>query len=218
MSEAVIDIPATQRARTGMRLERCEILNWGTFHGPVWALDLNGENALLTGDIGSGKSTLVDAVTTLLVPAQKIAYNKAAGAEAHERGLRSYVLGYFKSERGDGGYAAKPVGLRDHKTYSVILGRFRNEAFGQDVTLAQVFWFREPQGQPSRFYVVADVKLSIAGHFQNFDGDVAALKKRLRSLPSVEFTTAFLRTALPSDGDSASTAIRRSTFSTRRFR
>lgn len=191
MTEAIVDLPVTERARTGMRLERCEVLNWGTFHGHVWALDLNGDNALLTGDIGSGKSTLVDAVTTLLVPAQKIAYNKAAGAEARERDLRSYVLGYFKSERGEGGYAAKPVGLRDHKTYSVILGQFRNEAFGQDVTVAQVFWFREPQGPPSRFYVVADAKLSIAEHFQNFGGDVAALKKRLRGLPSTEVHDSF---------------------------
>jgi len=58
----------------------------------VWALNPAGRNALLTGDIGSGKSTLVDAVTTLLVPAQRVAYNKAAGADARERTLRSYVL------------------------------------------------------------------------------------------------------------------------------
>ena len=182
---------ASGRTRAGMRLHRCEVLNWGTFHGAVWGLDVNGENALLTGDIGSGKSTLVDAVTTLLVPAQKIAYNKAAGAEARERDLRSYVLGHFKSERGEAGYSAKPVGLRSHKTYAVILARFRNEAFDQDVTLAQVFWFREPQGQPSRFYVVADRPLSIAEHFQDFGGEVAALKKRLRAMPGVEIHDSF---------------------------
>ena len=67
----------------------------------VWTLSLNGQNALLTGDIGSGKSTLVDAVTTLLVPANRIAYNKAAGADNKERSLRSYVLGHYKSERSD---------------------------------------------------------------------------------------------------------------------
>lgn len=184
-------MPSPIGVDTGMRLHRCELLNWGTFNGSVWGLDLDGQNALMTGDIGSGKSTLVDAITTLLVPAQKIAYNKAAGAEARERDLRSYVLGYFKSERSDAGHSAKPVGLRDHKTYSVILGRFRNEAFGQDVTLAQVFWFREQQGQPSRFYVVADHKLSIAEHFQNFGSDVAGLKKRLRAMPSVEVFDSF---------------------------
>ena len=50
--------------RPGMRLHRFEVLNWGTFHESVWSLDASGENVLLTGDIGSGKSTLVDAITT----------------------------------------------------------------------------------------------------------------------------------------------------------
>ena len=66
---------------SGFRLKRLEVLNWGTFDGRVWTLHLDGRNGLLTGDIGSGKSTLVDAITTLLVPAQRIAYNKAAGAD-----------------------------------------------------------------------------------------------------------------------------------------
>ena len=70
---------------------------------------LDGRNALLTGDIGSGKSTLVDAITTLLVPANRVAYNKAAGADSKERTLRSYVLGYYKRERSENPGSAKPV-------------------------------------------------------------------------------------------------------------
>ena len=172
--------PLAAVPRAGMRLHRCEFYNWGTFHGRVWGLDLRGDNTLLTGDIGSGKSTLVDAVTTLLVPAQKISYNRAAGAEARERDLRSYVLGYYKSEKGDTGSLARPVALRDHNTYSVILGRFRNEGFEQEITLAQVFSFKEAQGQPARFYVVADTALAIAEHFAGFGSDINALRRRLR--------------------------------------
>nr|MCU0756902.1 AAA family ATPase [Xanthomonadales bacterium] len=107
--------------RAGFRLERLEVLNWGTFDQRVWRYDLDGRNGLLTGDIGSGKSTLVDAITTLLVPAQRVAYNKAAGAEARERSLRSYVLGHYKSERNEVTGTAKPVALRDATRYSVIL-------------------------------------------------------------------------------------------------
>jgi uncharacterized protein YPO0396 len=81
----------------GFRLHRLEVFNWGTFDGRVWTLRTGGKNALLTGDIGSGKSTLVDAVTTLLVPSHRVAYNKAAGADSRERSLRSYVQGYYKS-------------------------------------------------------------------------------------------------------------------------
>ena len=72
-----LDFVADDRL-AGFRLRRLEVFNWGTFDGRVWSLAPDGRNALVTGDIGSGKSTLVDAVTTLLVPAQRIAYNKAA--------------------------------------------------------------------------------------------------------------------------------------------
>ena len=119
---------STGDEQAGFRLHRLEVYNWGTFDKRVWTLSPNGDNALLTGDIGSGKSTLVDAVTTLLVPAQRIAYNKAAGAEARERTLRSYVLGHYKSERSESGAAAKPVALRDHRVVHVAHLRGREPA------------------------------------------------------------------------------------------
>jgi uncharacterized protein YPO0396 len=177
--------------RAGFRLHHFEVFNWGTFHERVWKLHPGGDNILLTGDIGSGKSTLVDAITTLLVPAQKIAYNKAAGADAHERSLRSYVLGYYKSERGDGGLAARAVALRDHNSYAVILGVFYNEGFDQTVTLAQVFWLKDARGQPERFYVVADGALSIAQHFAGFGTDINQLRKRLRAQAAVTLHDSF---------------------------
>ena len=165
---------------SGFRLQRLEVFNWGTFDGHIWTLEPNGRNALLTGDIGSGKSTLVDAVTTLLVPAQRIAYNKAAGADSRERTLRSYVLGHYKSERNEISGTARPVALRDHNHYSVILGVFHNAGYDQTVTLAQVFWIKDAQGQPARFFVAAERDLSIANDFAHFGSDIAALRKRLR--------------------------------------
>ncbi|MFO8154470.1 MAG: ATP-binding protein [Pseudomonadota bacterium] len=181
---------AADEQRAGFRLQRMELYNWGTFHDRVWAIEPGGDNALLTGDIGSGKSTLVDAVTTLLVPAQRITYNKAAGAEAKERSLRSYVLGYYKSVRDDEGASVKPEALRDHNSYSVVLARFHNEGFDHTVTLAQVFWIKD-QGQPQRFYVVADTALSIAEDFADFGSDINALKKRLRGRDVVEVHDTF---------------------------
>jgi uncharacterized protein YPO0396 len=169
-------------ALSGFRLHRLEVYNWGTFDGRVWILNPDGQNALLTGDIGSGKSTLVDAVTTLLVPAHRIAYNKAAGADSKERSLRSYVLGHYKSERNEVSGNAKPVALRDHNSYSVILGVFHNAGYDQTVTLAQVFWMKDAQGQPARFYVGAERGLSIAADFAHFGSDIAGLRKKLRGL------------------------------------
>ena len=170
----------TDDALSGYRLERLEVFNWGTFDQRVWTLRLNGRNNLLTGDIGSGKTTLVDAVTTLLVPAQRVSYNRAAGAGSRERSLRSYVLGHYKTERNDSGGAARPVGLRDHNSYSVILGVFRNQDFQLAVTLAQVFWIKDAQGQPARMFAAAEREISIAGEFAGFGEDIGNLRKQLR--------------------------------------
>ena len=167
---------------SGFRLTRLEVFNWGTFDSRVWALQLDGKNGLLTGDIGSGKSTLVDAITTLLVPANRIAYNKAAGADSKERTLRSYVLGHYKSERNQVTGAARPVSLRDHNSYSVILGVFHNAGYDQTVTLAQVFWMKEAQGQPARFFLGAERGLSITTDFAHFGSDIGQLRKKLRGL------------------------------------
>jgi uncharacterized protein YPO0396 len=173
----------------GFRLMQLEVLNWGTFDKRVWALNLEGRNALLTGDIGSGKSTLVDAITTLLVPSQRIAYNKAAGADAKERTLRSYVLGHYKSERNEASGNAKPVALRDASSYSVILGVFHNASLNQTVTLAQVFWLKESSMMPERLYLVADKRLSIAADFSNFGTTPTALRARLRKGGALLFDT-----------------------------
>ncbi len=183
MSES---LPSRAAPRPGFRLDRVEVFNWGTFNRHVWALNCGGENVLLTGDIGSGKSTLVDAVTTLLIAPQRITFNRAAGAETRERTLRSYVLGYHRSERGDSGAAARPVALRDQGSYSVVLARFSNAVVGQTVTIAQVFWWKEAQGQPARLYIVADTALAIADHFADFGGQIDKLRKRLRGRPGVE--------------------------------
>ena len=164
----------------GFRLHRFELLNWGTFDKHIWVIKPQGQNALLTGDIGSGKSTLVDALTTLLVPTQKITYNKAAGAESKERNLTSYVRGHYKSEKDVENLSAKQVALRDTNNYSVLLGYFYNQGYDTHVTIAQVFWCKEEQNQPARFYCLSTEALSIKEHFSQFGNDILNLKKRLK--------------------------------------
>jgi uncharacterized protein YPO0396 len=190
--QLTLDPPAETATPAGFRLDRLELLNWGTFNQKVWTLRAGGDNTLLTGDIGSGKSTVVDAVTTLLLPAQRISYNKAAGAETRERSLRSYVQGHWRSERNELTGTTRQVGLRTGSTYSVLLAVFRNAGYDSTVTLAQVFWLRDGDaGQPDRFYVTADRDLSIAADFADFGSDLTALRKRLRAGPGVGVYTTF---------------------------
>ncbi len=181
MTDALFSaVEVTTTARAGYRLHHLEVFNWGTFDKRVWRITPDGDTALLTGDIGSGKSTLVDAMTTLLLPAHRISYNKAAGAEARERTLRSYVEGHYKSERVEATGASKAIGLRDNRSYSVILGVFVNEGHDETVTLAQVFQQRDSTGQPYRFYVTAGRQLGIEPDFVDFGSSLNDLRRRLR--------------------------------------
>jgi uncharacterized protein YPO0396 len=177
----------------GFRLTRLEVRNWGTFDDLVWTLVADGRNTLVTGDIGSGKSTIVDAITTLLLPANRISYNKAAGADAKERTLRSYVLGYYTSVKNEATGTTRPIALRNATKFSVILGVFSSEELGATVTLAQVFWMKnnDAGGQPDRFYVTADTPLSIAADFLDFGQDMARLRKRLKATSGVELRDGF---------------------------
>jgi len=171
---------------TGFRLQRLEVYNWGTFHRHVWSISPQGHNGLLTGDIGSGKSTLVDAITTLLVPHQRIVYNKAAGAESKERSLYSYIRGEYKSAKDDLTQVARAVALRDENSYTVLLAHFYNQGFDQSVTVAQVFWLKDQKRNPERFFVVSETSLSIAADFSDFGSDILGLKKRLRRTSGVK--------------------------------
>ncbi|MEA3465624.1 MAG: ATP-binding protein [Thermodesulfobacteriota bacterium] len=182
---------ATDDSKAGFRLHRLEMLNWGTFHRHVWTIEPGGDNALLTGDIGSGKSTLVDAVTTLLVPHQRIVYNKAAGAETKERSLYSYIRGEYKSAKDDLTQSSRAVALRDDGSYTVLLAHFHNQGLGHNVTLAQVFWLKDGKRNPERFFVVSHLSLTIADHFCNFGSNLLDLKKRLRKTAKVEVLEKF---------------------------
>ncbi len=175
----------SDNVQTGFRLHRMEILNWGTFNKKVWKIEPKGSNSLLTGEIGSGKSTLIDAITTLLVPPNKIVYNKAAGAVRRERNLLSYVQGGYRNKKCESDDRSETIYLRSENDYSVLLSYFYNAGFDQKATLAQVFWHKS--GDIGRFFVISSQDLNINEHFQinPEEKDVFQLKKRLKRLTNV---------------------------------
>lgn len=181
---------STNDARTGFRLNRLEVYNWGTFNEKVYSISPEGYNALLTGDIGSGKSTLVDALTTLIVPHHKIIYNKAAGAESRtERNLYTYIRGEHTNKKDEDTGASKAVYLRDEDKYTVLLAYFYNEGYEQHITLAQIFWLKN--NKIEKFFVISGQKLGIKEHFSEFEGDISKLKKRLKNHGNIEVYDSF---------------------------
>ncbi|MBK8804733.1 MAG: AAA family ATPase [Fibrobacteres bacterium] len=169
-----------ENAQAGWRLSRLEILNWGTFDGPVWKIAPAGLTSLLTGDNGSGKSTVVDAILTLLVPPARRSYNLASGSEKRkERDESSYVLGAFGQERDETTNRSRVKTHRERATArSVLLAVFENDALKASATLAQSFWY---EGETlKKLLFVGERDLSVRGDFLG-QATPAELRRSLKS-------------------------------------
>ncbi len=161
---------STDNEKTGFRLQYLEVYNWGTFHGQVWRVEPEGETALLTGANGSGKTTFVDALLTLMVPDRRMRfYNQSSGSEKKgDRSEETYVLGAYGTVPAESGSGMKTIYLREEKdtAYSILLAHFANEA-QQMVTLFQVRYFSG--GDMKRFFGIAHKALRIEADFVPFD-------------------------------------------------
>jgi uncharacterized protein YPO0396 len=125
------------------RLARVELLNWGTFDGHH-RIDVARKGHLFTGASGSGKSSLLDAIGTVLTPDKWLRFNAAAQDSASrndDRTLVSYVRGAWSKEADENLDRAVSTYLRKTATWSGILLRFENER-DAPVTMARLFHLR----------------------------------------------------------------------------
>lgn len=161
---------STDNNKSGFRLQYMEVLNWGTFDEHIWKIEPGGETSLLTGANGSGKTTFVDALLTLIVPERKYRfYNQSSGSDKKgDRTEDSYVLGAYGTVPAESGSGLKTVYLRENKetAYSILLACFANEA-EQTVTLFQVRYFSG--GELKKYYAIAHKPLHIEADFAPFD-------------------------------------------------
>ena len=162
------DLFTTNPGTSGYRLNYMELFNWGTFHNKVYRIEPRGNNSLLTGANASGKSTLIDALLTLLVPAKKDRfYNQSSGNEKKgDRTEETYVLGNYGNMQSEGEASTRKQQLRDKNTYSVILASFTNN-FKNVVTLFQVRWF--VNGELKCTFGFSTKALHITDDFSTFD-------------------------------------------------
>ncbi|MCU1445274.1 ATP-binding protein [Cryobacterium sp.] len=125
------------------RLARVELLNWGTFGGHH-RIDVARKGHLFTGASGSGKSSLLDAIGTVLTPDKWLRFNAAAQdstSRNDDRTLVSYVRGAWSKEADESLDRAVSAYVRKTATWSGILLRFENER-DAPVTLARLFHLR----------------------------------------------------------------------------
>ena len=180
MPNLEIDFPLADGSRPlpGFRLRRLEMLNWGTFHGKVAALFPDDRWTLLVGENGSGKSTAVDALRTLLVPPRLLNYNDASGEQKRrDRTRRSYVRGTWATSSQEESAAAIPQNLRPPGEFSILLAVFGNQYTGEAITLVQLLW--ELNEKIHETYALARHDRCIREHLAEL-GQSRDLKKTLK--------------------------------------
>ncbi|EJC0214383.1 hypothetical protein MXZ45_004434 [Salmonella enterica] len=140
-----------------------ELFNWGGFHGLHQAA-IHQEGTAVIGPTGSGKTTLVDALMTLLCASPR--YNLAStGGHESDRDLISYVRGV--SGPGDGGEGQSHI-ARPGKTVTGITATLERE--GQQVRLGTLLWFDSTSSSVTdmkRLWLFSDSPVQTLEHWLN---------------------------------------------------
>ena len=122
------------------RLARLQVVNWGTFNG-AFDLPVPRAGLLVTGPSGSGKSSLLDALASVLVQPRWLQFNAAAqegGAADRSRSLVSYVRGAYKREADGSTGEVSTTFLRPGATWSAV-GLTFDDGRGRVTTVLRLF-------------------------------------------------------------------------------
>jgi uncharacterized protein YPO0396 len=165
-----------------IRLSELSVYNWGSFHG-LHSARIDPEGTLVTGDNGSGKSTFIDALMALLLPAGKASFNVAAAqGDKADRSLLSYMRGSFGSAH-DGG-ATRVNSKREGAVVTALRAAYRADD-GSELTLLAMFWTTQASNalaDVKRVYAVARRNVGLKAVLDAFgEGNARALKQWLRA-------------------------------------
>ncbi|MCL2632045.1 MAG: hypothetical protein FWD45_03000, partial [Coriobacteriia bacterium] len=110
------------------RLKRLQLVNWGTFDHYV-DLPVPRRGLLITGESGSGKTSILDAIAVVLVPPGRVRLNAAAqegDAGDRSRNLLTYVRGAYKREADSASGEPVTAYLRPGAAWSAICLTYDN--------------------------------------------------------------------------------------------
>ncbi len=172
---------------SGYRLIDLEVFNWGTFDGRIWHMAPDGHGCLLTGENGTGKSTLIDAFLSLLVPNKKRSYNMSSGSDRRERNETTYVRGAFQREKTRWDQIQVKY-LRNEQSLSALAAHFANPVTKDHITVSQFFWFES--GELRKCLVISHAMFSLKTALNNIKTP-SDLRRNLRQMPQTTIFPSF---------------------------
>ncbi|GAB5896363.1 ATP-binding protein [Mycolicibacterium mageritense] len=165
-------------------LSRLQIINWGVFDG-YHSIPFSAGGSLIAGASGSGKSSLLDAISLGFLPFNRRNFNAsgdntAAGSSAGRRTVDKYVRGAW-GQRSDAGSSQVMYLRGDGTTWSAVAVTYRSNS-GRTITGLVLKWLTgESRSDSSSRFVIGDGDLDIedvcnrwaAGRFDGnvFKGD-----------------------------------------------
>jgi len=164
---------STKSNEAGYRLQYFEVYNWGTFDRKIFRISPQCNTTLITGANGSGKTTFIQGLLTLIVPEKRYRFYE------NQRTEESYVLGEFGDRETENGKERQRLREDKSAAYSILLAVFKNEE--QYITLSQTRWFLG--SEMKRKYIIAFKSLSIAEDFSPFDPKGEWLRRLNKKYP-----------------------------------
>ncbi|GAB2540455.1 ATP-binding protein [Brachybacterium huguangmaarense] len=150
------------------RLVHVQVSNWGTFHG-THDLEISPKGFFLTGGPGTGKSTLLDAISALLTPPRTLHFNAAASdagptRSKNRRTVASYVRGAWAMHYDAATGEFSQEVLRANSTLSVISLRYA-DGEGRTIQLTRLLLLHAGHRADSdvkSLYVISRTPLDVA--------------------------------------------------------
>lgn len=145
-------------------LSRLQVINWGVFDG-YHSIGFGPGGALIAGASGSGKSSLLDAISLGFLPFNRRNFNAsgdntAAGSSAGRRTVDKYVRGAW-GQRSDAGSSQVMYLRGDGTTWSAIAVTYASNT-GRTITGLVLKWLTgESRSDSSSRYVLGDGDLDI---------------------------------------------------------
>lgn len=186
LNNSVVETRVDLFSQEQIRLAELSVFNWGSFHG-LHTASIDSDGTLVTGDNGAGKSTFIDGLMALLLPAGKATFNVAAAqGDRSDRSLLSYMRGSFGSAHD--GSSTRVKSKREKGVVTGLRALYKCED-GSSVTLAALFWITSSTNTLSdvkRTYLVAKRNMQLKELLNAFsDGNVRQLKQWLRDDPAI---------------------------------
>ncbi|QIV81395.1 ATP-binding protein [Mycolicibacterium frederiksbergense] len=145
-------------------LSRLQVINWGVFDG-YHSVPISAGGSLIAGASGSGKSSLLDAISLGFLPFNRRNFNAsgdntAAGSSAGRRTVDKYVRGAW-GQRSDAG-VSQVIYLRgDGTTWSAVAVTYTSNT-GRSITGLVLKWLTgESRSDSSSRFVLGDGDIDI---------------------------------------------------------